>query len=141
MPDRRTVLFAGLAAASAGLPIRLLAGPSFSLNDFIALSASLTEAPVAALDREAARIMYEAFNKRGLLPDLARLAGQEHASGAGSQLGNEVAAAWYSGICQSAYGPMVAAYTSALIWTDSSFLHPSGTCGGPTGYWGDPPTA
>lgn len=140
MPDRRSVLLAGLAVASAGLPLRLQAREGFSLDDFIALSSSLTDIPVAALDREAARIIYEAFDKRGLLPELGRLAGQAHPERAGSPLGGEVVAAWYSGICQSVNGPVLAAYTSALIWNTASFLHPLGTCGGPSGYWGDPPT-
>lgn len=141
MPDRRSVLFAGLAAASACLPLRLQAREGFSLDDFIALSSRLTDAPVATLDREAARIMYEAFDKRGLLPDIARLARQTHPRDVRSQFGDEIVAAWYSGVCLSAHGPVVAAYTSALIWTTTSFLHPPGTCGGPTGYWGDPPAA
>lgn len=140
MPDRRSVLLAGLAVASAGLPLRLQAREGFSLADFIALSSSLTGAPVATLDRTAAGVMYEAFSKRGLLPDLARLAGQAHPERADSRLGDELVAAWYSGICQTEDGPVVAAYTSALLWHSTSFLHPLGTCGGPTGYWGDPPT-
>lgn len=139
MPDRRTVLLSGLAAASASLPLRLFAQPGFALDDFVALSASLTGVPAAALDARAARVMYAAFEERGLLPGLARLAGQADPGAAESPLADEVAAAWYSGIVQTANGPVVAAYASALLWGSASFLHPSGTCGGLTGYWGDPP--
>jgi len=124
----------------AGLPLRLFAQAGFSLDDFVALSASLTGTPVSRLDPQAAATLYAAFKGRGLLPELAHLAGQADPGATGSALGDEVVAAWYSGICQTADGPDVAAYNSALIWDSASFLHPSGTCGGPTGYWGDPPT-
>ena len=139
MPDRRAVLLAGLAVASAGLPVRLLAQPVFTLNAFIDLSARLAGVPAARLDPAAARAMYEAFDGRGLLPDLARLAGQANPGDAGRRLGDEVVAAWYSGICETVNGPVVATYTGALLWGSASFLHPSGVCGGATGYWGDPP--
>jgi len=139
MPDRRTVLLAGLAAASASLPLGLLAQPAFTLDAFVELSARLTGVPAAGLDRGAARVMYEAFDGRGLLPDLASLASRTGSGAASTRLGNEVVAAWYSGICETANGPVVATYTGALLWGSASFLHPSGVCGGATGYWGDPP--
>ena len=139
MVDRRTVLFSGLALASAGLPVPLFAQTAFSLDDFLALSARLTGVPAARLDRQAALIIYEAARERGLLPQLARLAAHPGGIGPESQLANEVVAAWYSGICRTADAVALATYTSALLWTSASFLHPPGTCGGATGYWGDPP--
>lgn len=139
MTDRRTILLAGLAAASASLPFRLSAQPDFALDAFIELSARLTGVPAARLDLAAARIMYAAFEGRGLLSELAGLAAQTGLDVGGRELGNEVVAAWYSGICETADGPVVASYTAALLWDSASFLHPSGVCGGITGYWGDPP--
>lgn len=139
MPDRRTVLLTVLATVSASLPLRLLAQPDFSLDAFIELSARLTGVPAARLDLGAARVMYAAFDGRGLLPALASLAGQTEPEYAGQRLGDEVVAAWYSGICETADGPAVATHTAALLWGTASFLHPSGVCGGVTGYWGDPP--
>jgi len=139
MPDRRTVLLAGLAAASASLPVRLLAQPRFSLDAFVELSARLTGVPAARLDLGAARVIYEAFNGRGLLAALAGLASQTEPETAGQRLGDEIVAAWYSGICETAHGPVVATHTAALLWGSAPFLHPSGVCGGVTGYWGEPP--
>ncbi|MFA7668392.1 MAG: hypothetical protein WCX93_03495 [Burkholderiaceae bacterium] len=140
MPDRRTVLFAGLAAFSASLPLRLLALPVFTLDAFVELSARLTGVPAAGLDLGAARVIYDAFQGRGLLPDLARLADETESGATGQQLGGELVAAWFSGLCETVNSPVVATYTSALLWGSAPFLHPSGVCGGITGYWGDPPT-
>ncbi|MCK9514222.1 MAG: sorbitol dehydrogenase family protein [Pigmentiphaga sp.] len=139
MVDRRMVLLSGLAAVSAGLPVRLFAQAGFSLEAFVALSASLTGFPAAMLDPRAARVLYAAFEDRGLLPELARLATQAEPGAVESPLGNEVVAAWYSGVVQTVHGPVVGLYTSALLWKSAPFLHPSSTCGGLTGYWGDPP--
>lgn len=139
MTDRRTVLLAGLAAVSVGVPLRGTAQTNLTLDGFIALSATLTGVPASQLDRRAAQIMYGAFAGRGLLPGLAELAhaGTDHANPA---LGNEVVAAWYSGVCNAIDGPVMATYTGALLWDSASFLHPPGLCGGVTGYWGAPPT-
>lgn len=139
MPDRRTVLLAVLATAAAKLPVRLLAQPGFSLESFVELSARLTGAPASTLDLAAARVIYDAFDGRGLLPALASLSGQTEPEGVGQQLADEVVEVWYSGICETANGPVVATHTAALLWGSAPFLHPPGVCGGVTGYWGDPP--
>jgi hypothetical protein len=141
MPNRRAVLLSGLAVATTSLPHQIFAQTDFSLDDFIALSSTLTGAPVSALDVHAARIMLDAFRERGLSTALAQLANQASPGVTASPLRNEVVAAWYSGVCKTAKGSVVATYTQALCWRNSTFLHPAGWCGGATGYWGQPPVA
>ena len=54
-------------------------------------------------------------------------------------LADDIVAAWYSGIYDTATGPAVAAFNDALLWDALDFTKPSGACGGETGYWADPP--
>jgi len=138
MVHRRTVLLTGLAAA-ATLPMGLFAQTGFTLEAFVALSSRLTGFPASKLDPQAARILYAAFEARGQLPELARLASLANVDTVKSELGDDVVAAWYGGVVQTAQGPVVATYASALLWQSAAFLHPAGTCGGLTGYWGEPP--
>jgi len=102
----------------------------------MALSGQLTGRPATELDRDMGSVIWQAFVDRDLSSQLAQLAksGKDD-----SELAGEIIIAWYSGICMTAAGPAVASHTRALLWKSAPFLHPWGTCGGPTGYWSEPP--
>ncbi len=142
---RRDFLLAGLAAAIAaagagGFPAGLYAASSISVEQFIALSRTLTE--TSNLDPDAARTLLGAFIDTGHEGDLATLiADPASASGKGAALANAIVAAWYSGVCNAKSGQAVATYDQALMWNAMTFTKPLGECGGDTGYWSDPPKA
>ena len=52
---------------------------------------------------------------------------------------NDLVAAWYSGIVTDGTRQSLVLYTDAYVWTAMTFSKPMGVCGGPTGYWADPP--
>ncbi|WP_162232254.1 sugar dehydrogenase complex small subunit [Methylogaea oryzae] len=124
-------------AALAMLPLPVSA-KGFGAKDFVALSARLTGRPTADFDPETAARMLKAFQGRGLGRELARLYLHPASNDA---LAGQVVSAWYTGVCQTAAGPAVATFNDALLWKTAAFLHPPGTCGGPTDYWSRPPSA
>ena len=54
-------------------------------------------------------------------------------------LANDVVAAWYSGLSPKPDATQVTGFNSALVWNALTYTKPWGSCGGNTGYWGDPP--
>ena len=137
---RRDALLAGLAAAvlaatAGGFPAVLYGEAPVTLDQFLALSRRLTGA--TKLEATAAKTMLGALLSTGKGEELASLvAGGEVAD---KDLAATIIAAWYSGICESASGPVVATFDQALLWQALSFTKPFGECGGSTGYWSDPP--
>lgn len=134
--NRRALLVSGAcSAALGGLPVAIQAR-DFSLQDFIGLSAALTHKHVAEFNYAAAVEIYNVLLQRGLAPSLAALSvnleGDEKLSG-------EIIKAWYTGICQTAEGPLVVVYSESLVWRVAPFLHVPSDCGGHTNYWSAPP--
>jgi hypothetical protein len=143
-PARREFL-AGLAAAIAaagvaGFPASLFAASSISVEQFTALSKTLTQA--AGLDGDVARTLLGAFIATGHEADLAALvADPSGAAAKNAAFANAIVAAWYSGLCNTATGQAVATFDQALMWNAMTYTKPFGVCGGDTGYWSDPPKA
>jgi len=137
---RRDFLLAGLgsaiAAAGTTFPAALHAGAAVTAEGFLALSKSLTEQ--SSLDPAVAETLLAGFlatGNGGLLAELVAGSG-----GAETKvLADSIVAAWYSGIYDTGKGQAVATYTDALVWTGLTYSKPFGYCGGPTGYWADPP--
>ena len=135
---RRDALVAGLAVAIAaagagGFPAALYGEAPVTLDQFLALSRRLTGA--ANLDAAAGKTMLGALLSTGKGEALAKLA----AGKGDNDLAAAIVAAWYSGICADASGPVVATFDQALLWQALTFTKPFGECGGSTGYWSDPP--
>ena len=144
--DRRELLQALSAIAGAALaPAALGAPPSITTAQFASLSAALTGFPEP--DADTAAMVLRAFatpQRRASLAALARVvsttpAAQLDPAIAADKLdavANDLVACWYSGVT----GSQVVLYAQALMWSAMSFTKPMGVCGGPTGYWTDPPS-
>jgi hypothetical protein len=141
----RRDFLAGLAAAiaaagTAGFPASLFAASSIRVDQFVALSKTLTQA--ASLDADVARTLLGAFIATGHEVDLAALIADPSSGAAkNATLANAIVAAWYSGVCNTANGQAVATFDGALMWNAMTFTKPFGICGGDTGYWSDAPKA
>lgn len=131
---RRALIVSGLATAA--LPAVAGETASVTAQDLLRLSASLVQRPPEQLDADVAGRILQHYRARGLSARLARLQVEPDSDPA---LAAELVAAWYTGVCQTASGPQVVAFTEALVWTCAGFLHPSGFCGGATQYWAAPP--
>ncbi|EDQ04847.1 ribonucleotide-diphosphate reductase alpha subunit [Sulfitobacter indolifex HEL-45] len=87
------------------------------------------------LFEDVAAKMLKAFADIDRKDDLTALA-----EGAEDQaLSNEIAAAWYSGVSPDPDDLEVLTYTDALMWQAMDYTKPMAYCGGPMGYWADPP--
>jgi hypothetical protein len=140
---RREFLLASLAAAiatagAAGFPASLYAASSISVEQFAALSKTLTHS--GDLDPDVARTLLGGLLATGHEADLATLiADPAGATGKNAQLANAIVGAWYSGVYSTAGGQAVASFDGALLWSAMTFTKPFGECGGDMGYWSDPP--
>ncbi len=139
-PHRRTLVLSSLASAAiAGLP-QMAQGRAtahgMALDGFIAMSSQLTHRPASSLDRGMAQRILDAFQAQGKQDELAMLAQDPSAHAA---LAADLRAAWFSGLAPGHGSPPVG-YEHALVWSAAAFLHAPGTCGGPTGYWAQPPS-
>ncbi len=150
---RRRLLrsLAGLAAALASaraLPLAAQGTAPLSAAAFSRLSSALTGYP--ALDATANAKMFKAFAtpaRRAQLLTLARLVAATPAaeldaalrSARLDKLADALVGAWYSGLVPGPGGEALALYTDALMWTAMTFSKPMGVCGGPMGYWAQPP--
>ena len=134
-------LVAAIAASgAAGFPARLYAASSISVEQFAALSKTLTQA--ASLDPDVARTLLGAFIATGHEADLAALiADPASAAGKNAPTARAIVGAWYSGVCNAANGQQVATFDQALMWNAMTYTKPFGVCGGDTGYWSEPPKA
>lgn len=151
--DRRDLLkaLAGAAAAVAAgraAPAFAQAAAAPSVAQFGKLSAALTGYPQA--DPATAAKMLRAFatpQRRVALAALAQAVATTPAADLDAALAargldgiaNDLVAAWYSGIVGNGKQPSLVLYTDALVWTAMTYSKPMGVCGGPTGYWADPP--
>ena len=133
-----SVGLAVVAAGAGGLAPRLQAQGPVTAGQFLALSTSLTGA--ADLDPAVAATLLRGFLAAGHGATLAGLvAGSGESDPAAHRLADEIVAAWYSGLYDDGKSVGVAGYDQALLWRALAFTKPLGTCGGETGYWGDPP--
>lgn len=127
---RRTILLSTLAASTTAWPQLGAAQPATPLNDFMALSARLTGFPLSALSAGVGASLLGSYQALGHFAANATASPTLHA---------DIAAAWYSGVSQTAAGPVVVTHDEALVWQSADFLHPPGQCGGAFGYWSTPP--
>jgi hypothetical protein len=135
---RRTLLIAGISSPALSVFHGRALADTFSLEDFLTLSSRLTHYPVAQLNVTAATALLKAFEAKGLGPELAKLAANYDSD---DKLAAEVVSGWYTGICQTATGPVAIIFEEALLWKTATFLHPWSICGGATNYWALPPAA
>ena len=128
--SRRAILLSTVAASTAAWPQLGAAQPATLLEGFMALSARLTGFPVSALGAGVGEFLLKSYQARGQLAVNAKPS---------ATLSAEIIAAWYSGVCQTAVGPVIVTHDEALVWRSADFLHPPGQCGGAFGYWSTPP--
>ncbi|HEY8242151.1 MAG TPA: sugar dehydrogenase complex small subunit [Casimicrobiaceae bacterium] len=157
-PDRRALLqtLAALAAWSASAHAQVAgkavapAEPSAAdLASFSVLSAALNGVPVDD-PLAAARVMrvFDTPARRASWKALATLVAStppdELDAALKTQrldaLANEIVSTWYSGVANVAGGQQAVLYLNALMWGAMTYTKPMGVCGGPTGYWADPPS-
>jgi hypothetical protein len=134
---RRDVLIA-LGAAAAGLvPGSPARAAPITTEQFIQVSARLLGVPGATLDRGAAARLLSAFLAIGEEDGLSLLAADTSVNT--GTVADDIVAAWYSGLVQTAHGVSVATFTDAHVWSALDYSKPFGSCGGATGYWARPP--
>jgi hypothetical protein len=136
---RRGVFLGGasLAALAAGFPRWANAQDSVTAEQFIALSARLTGAEAASLDTTMAEKLRLSMLATGRGPGLVLLSTDTQVDT--GTVANDVVAAWYSGVVDTADGQAVAGFTEALMWNALDFTKPFAYCGGETGYWAEAP--
>lgn len=124
-------------ALAAGLGRQAQASGPISLDQFREISSRLTGTPLSDLDPEAAGTILNGLTSIGRGPGLTLLA--ENPAISTGTVAEDVIAAWYSGICETDRGPVLATFTGALVWNALDYTKPFGSCGGETGYWAEPP--
>ena len=133
--SRRGLLSAVSAVSLLSLtqiPTRAFAA-DLDVEGFLALSQKLLRKE--DLFEDVAAKMLKAFADIDRKDDLTALA-----EGAEDQaLSNAIAAAWYSGVSPDPDDLEVLTYTDALMWQAMDYTKPMAYCGGPMGYWADPP--
>ncbi len=133
--SRRGLLSAVSAVSLLSLtqiPTRAFA-ENLDVEGFLALSQKTLRKE--DLFEDVAAKMLKAFADIDRKDDLTALA-----EGAEDQaLSNEIAAAWYSGVSPDPDDLEVLTYTDALMWQAMDYTKPMAYCGGPMGYWADPP--
>lgn len=137
-----------LALAGRALPALAQGAALVTTAQFAATSAALTGYP--APDAATAAKMLRTFatpERRAPLAALAQVVAATPAAGLDAAItragldpvANDLVAAWYSGIVTQRGAQTLVLYTDALMWTAMTFSKPMGVCGGPTGYWAQPP--
>lgn len=151
--SRRDLLHAlsGATALVLGgrvVPALAQGAPTLTATQFGALSAALTGYPAA--DAATNAKMLRAFAtpaRRAQLAALAKVIAETPAAGLDAAISaqkldgiaNDLVGAWYSGIVTNGKTQSLVLYTGALVWTAMTYSKPMGVCGGPTGYWANPP--
>lgn len=138
---RRVILFSGLSLAGLGLPLpgqAQAAADTVSIEDFIALSARLCGRPAAQFSPDMAARILALLREHG---QMAGLAAMQKGASAEPALARALSVAWFSGRFTMAGRDVLVGYQEALVWSSAPFLHAPGSCGGPTGYWAEPPRA
>lgn len=135
---RRFVLAGGVSAAAlaAGSPRSGDAQERVTVDQFLAISARLTEKPISDLAPSMAGKLLDGLS----VDDGAglRVLRDDRQVRTGT-LADDIVAGWYSGIAYGPAGLQVAGFTDALVWDALDFTKPFGSCGGATGYWADAP--
>lgn len=134
-----------LLAGGAVSVLALVAGKSFnataaatpptSFDAFMALSGKL--AGHMPLDATMGQNILNGFIAAGQESDIAALIADPATDK--SKIAGAVVAAWYSGLSPVADAREVTGFNEALVWDALTYTKPWGSCGGETGYWGDPP--
>lgn len=151
--SRRDLLHAlsgatALVLAGRVAPALAQGAPTLTATQFGALSAVLTGYPAA--DAATNAKMLRAFAtpaRRAQLDALAKVVADTPAAGLDAAISaqkldgiaNDLVGAWYSGIVTNGKTQSLVLYTGALVWTAMTYSKPMGVCGGPTGYWANPP--
>ncbi|MFO1305867.1 MAG: sugar dehydrogenase complex small subunit [Burkholderiales bacterium] len=143
--DRRQLLQGLMALAAAGITPgaiaqspRNLAALTRPLTGFAYDDAALASRMLAAMDgafgaETLAKIASLASSTPpAKLTDALRAAKLD-------DIAAKVIVALYSGIVETASGPVVFAYEDALAWQAVPWTKPNAACGGPTDYWASAP--
>ncbi len=133
---RRAMLLSTVAVSTAAWPQFGAAQAAAPPGDFMALSARLTGFPVSALSAGVGAMLLKSFQAQWALQAPEQLAENAALS---PQMKADIISAWYSGVTNTAAGPVVVTHDEALVWQSADFLHPPGQCGGGFGYWSTPP--
>lgn len=129
-----------LLAWGSGTALALVIGQSawaqtpLTTDDFVALSARLTDHPARRLSARHASAFLDAL--------LAENADGVHSLAAGGKdeaLEQRIISNWYTGLHDTADGEALVTYDDALLWDALDYTKPMGWCGGETGYWADAP--
>lgn len=136
--QRRSLMLGAVSTLALGLPAPGWTQPiQLTLDVFIQLSAILCQRPAATLDRGMAQRILQEFQTQG---KSSRLQALQQDAQADASLASELRSIWFTGLMDTGTGVVVVGFTQALTWSSSPFLHPPGSCGGPIGYWSDPPS-
>ena len=129
-----------LLAWGSGTALALVLGQStwaqtpLTADDFVALSARLTDHPARRLSARHASAYLDA-----LVTENATGLGALAAGGKDAALEQRIISNWYTGLHDTAEGEKLVAYDDALLWDALDYTKPMGWCGGETGYWADAP--
>jgi hypothetical protein len=141
--SRRDLLRSGTSAASILIlgarsitPVFAAAPPS--LEQFIAISRKLTGHQ--SLDSDMGKNILDAFVAAGQAGDIVTLFGDPAPEQSQLKIASAIVAAWYSGISPRPGASQVTGFNEALVWDALTYTKPWGSCGGETGYWGEPPS-
>jgi hypothetical protein len=130
-----SVLVAGVKPTTSGAGA---AATSPSLDQFIAVSERVTgQSP---LDSNMGQNILKAFMAAGQGGDIATLLADPAPEHSQLKIANAIVAAWYSGLSPLPGARQVTGFDEAVVWDALSYTKPWGSCGGETGYWGEPPS-
>ena len=82
----------------------------------------------------------DAFVAAGQAGDIVTLFGDPAPEQSQLKIASAIVAAWYSGISPRPGASQVTGFNEALVWDALTYTKPWGSCGGETGYWGEPPS-
>ena len=128
-----TMLIIGVQFTTPGMAAALP-----SLDQFIAVSKKLTGQ--SSLDSGMGKNILDAFVAAGQGGDIATLIGDPAPERSQLKIANAIVAAWYCGLSPLPGASEVTGFNDALVWNALSYTKPWGSCGGETGYWGEPPS-
>ena len=160
---RQLLAFAALLGSAGLLPLPLAAeevkraARQMGLDEFMTLSRLLTGA--ASLSRDLGKIYLDSLKEgsdgdAGLMTLWDEVGFREAAPPESIQqlaeagvfkrenldkTAKAILKFWYTGIYETGNGPKVAEYTDTLAWRAVGYTTAPSNCGGPTGFWADPP--
>jgi hypothetical protein len=132
MSRRNVLCFAAALAASRGTP----ALAALLVADFMKLSATLTQNPLADLDPDFGGHILDAIVAQGWEVRLVALQASPQSD---PDLARLIVAAWYSGLISGKSGDVLVGYENALVFQNVDFMHVLGDCGGAFGDWAKKP--